>query len=212
MRISLLVSLLALVPLAAHAQRGYPRYSRHSFNFGLGAGVPQAELRGFFDPRIGLNAAYGYRFHRNFQADFGMETVFGAAGVKEFLNTEFGPRRIRDVQYMVPAGGRAIIPVAQGRLLLFGGGGGAYLRYQEQVSQPSDYYRIACPYCTARSGFGYYATAGFTVFLDRYLRFSLTMAPKVFRGHTNGEPLGAVPGIRTRDHWVNVMAQFGVNF
>lgn len=189
-----------------------PRYSKHNFNIGLGAGVPQADLRGYFDPRIGLNFGYGYRFHRNFQLDAGLETVFGAAGVRDFLDTSFGPRRIRDVQYMLPVGGRAIIPVAGGRVLLFGGGGGAYLRYQEHLSQPNDYIRIDCPVCVGRGGWGYYATAGATVYLDRYRRFSLTMAPKIFRGHTSGSSIGSVPGIRTRDHWINLMPQFGFSF
>ncbi|MDX1980506.1 MAG: hypothetical protein SFV51_09580 [Bryobacteraceae bacterium] len=212
MRNLILLGGLALLPVLAAAQENYPRFPKHNFTLGLGAGVPQADLRTLFDPKVGMNFAYGYRFHRNFQLDAGVDSVFGAAGVRDFVDTELGAQRIRDFQFMVPAGGRAIIPLAQGRLLLFGGGGGAYLRYQEQISQPSDYYRIACPYCTARSGWGYYATVGFQVFFDQYRRFSLTLAPKVYRGHTDGQPLGAVPALRTRDHWVNVMAQFGFSF
>ncbi len=212
MRILFLISGLTLFTMSARGQGYYPSYGRHTFQFGLGAGIPRADLGSFFDPRAGLNVAYGYRFHRHFQADFGFETIFGAAGVKEFVDTDFGARRIRDYQYMLPAGGRTIIPVASGRLLLFGGGGGAYLRYQEQISQPGDYVRLNCPFCTARSGWGYYATAGFTAFFDRNQRFSFTLAPKVIRGYTKGEPLGAAPAARTRDHWVNVMGQFGISF
>lgn len=200
---------LTLLPLLPALAQEFPK---HNFTFGLGAGVPRSELGSFFDPKVGLNAAYGYRFHRYFQADVGLDTVVGAGNVKEFVNTEIGVRRIRDYQYMLPMGGRAIIPLMGGRLQLFGGGGGTYLRYSEHLSQGDSYYRVACAFCTARSGWGYYATAGFSAAIDRYGRFRLGFAPRLYRGNTSGEPLGAVPGIRTKDHWLNMMVQFGVSF
>lgn len=209
MKIAVLLGLLVVLPSIGLAQSPYPR---HNISLGLGAGVPRADLGSVFDPKIGLTVGYGYRFHRNFQADFGFDTIFGSANVRDFVNTFAGYRRIRDYQYFLPAGGRAILPLFNGRLLIHGGGGGTYMRYQEQISQPNQYVRLDCPDCTARSGWGYYATAGFTVFLDRYQRFRFGVAPKVYRGHTDGGPLGDVPGIRTRDHWVNVMGEFGISF
>lgn len=203
------LGLLGCFAFLSYAQSPYPR---HNFNLGFGAGVPKADLVGAFDPKAGLSVGYGYRFHPNFQADFGFDTVFGSGNVRDFVDTAFGYRRIRDFQYFLPLGGRAILPLARGRLLIFGGGGGAYMRYQEQLSQPNQYIRLDCPDCTARSGWGYYATAGFTVFLDRYQRFRIGAAPKIYRGHTDGGPIGNIPGIRTRDHWVNVMGEFGVSF
>jgi hypothetical protein len=50
-----------------------------------------------------------------FQADFGFDTAFGAAGVNDYLETGLGYRRIRDYQYFVPFGGRAILPFASER-------------------------------------------------------------------------------------------------
>jgi hypothetical protein len=188
---------------------GFPR---HNFNFGAGAGVPRSQLGSFFDPKAGASIGYGYRFHEYFQADIGFDAIFGAGNVREFANTITGFRRIRDFQYLLPVGGRAILPLANGRLQLFGGGGGTYMRYQEQLSQPSSYYRLECPDCTARSGWGYYATAGFTVFLDRRRLMRIGVAPRVYRGHTDGERVGNVPGFRTSDHWVTVMAEFGISF
>jgi hypothetical protein len=204
------VPLLAfgLLPTVALAD-GFPH---HNFNFGVGAGVPRADIGNFFDPKPGVSVGYGYRFHPYFQADVGFEAIFGAGNVNDFANTIIGYRRIRDFQYFLPLGGRVILPLAGGRLELYGGGGGAYMRYQEQISQPDRTYRIDCPDCTARSGWGYYATAGFTVFLDRRHLMRIGVAPRIYRGHTNGEPLGAVPGFRTRDHWVNVMGEFGISF
>lgn len=200
---------LTAFAVIAPAQDWYPR---HNFDFGVGVGVPRADLETAFDPKIGVGVNYGYRFHRYFQADIGFDTIFGAGNIREFVDTGLGYRRLRDYQYMLPLGGRTIIPLFGGRLLLHAGGGGAYMRYQEQISQPSQYFRIDCPYCSARSGWGYYATAGFRVALDQAGHFWLGASPRVYRGHTNGQGLGNVPAMRTRDEWVNVMAEFGFSF
>lgn len=195
-------------PLAAQTY-----YPRHNFTFGLGAGQPRGDLTRFFENSFGLNFGYGYRFHRHFQVDAGMETVFGAAGVRDFLPSQvFGDLRIRDYQFLAPVGGRAILPLGSERVLFSGGGGAAYLRYTERLRQPSDYFSIDCPVCASRHGIGSYALANLKVALDRYRRFWVGVTGRVYRGHTNGDPLGAQPGIRTRDHWVNVYGEFGVSF
>ncbi|MCC6345283.1 MAG: outer membrane beta-barrel protein [Bryobacterales bacterium] len=208
MRSLFLLAASLAIPIAMPGQD----YPHHNFRAGLGAGVPGADLRPFFDPKFGFTVGYGYRFHRYFQADIGLDTVVGAAGVRDFAETPLGYRRIRDFQYLVPMGGRVILPLAQGRFQFFAGGGGTYMRYSERISQPNSYYQIDCPFCTSRGGWGYYATAGFQVALDRYQHFRFGMGPRVYRGHTDGEPLGAVPGVRTRDQWINLMAEFGFSF
>jgi hypothetical protein len=203
---------LALAILGASLAAAQPDWHKHNITFGLGAGQPRADLRGLFDDSFGLEVGYGYRFHRYFQADAGLEVLFGAAGVRDFLPTGLGSYRIKDYQYLLPMGGRAIAPLLGGRLQFYGGGGGAYMRYSERVNQPSDYFRIDCPVCTTRSGWGYYGLVGVDAALDRYQMFRLGVGAKVYRGHTDGEPLGAVPGVRTRDHWVNIYGRFGFNF
>lgn len=190
--------------------QGY--YPRHNLNLGLGAGMPGADLRVPFSDSVGMGVNYGYRFHRYFQAEIGFDTLFGAARIRDFLPTEFGDRRIRDYQILLPFGGRAILPLAGGRLLVSGGGGGAYMRYQERISQPSEYVRLDCPVCTARHGVGYYALLGASVSADRGQRFWIGVTTRVYRGHTDGDPLGPVPGVRTRDHWVTAFGEFGVSF
>lgn len=202
---------LALLALAAvlPAQEYYPR---HNLTFGLGAAQPRADLKGLLQDSPGISFGYGYRFQRYFQADAGFETVFGAADVRDYLNTGFGPLRIKDYQFFIPFGGRAILPLIGGRLLFSGGGGGAYLRYTELLHQPSYYWNIDCPVCTSRSGWGYYALVDISAFLDRTQHFRVGAVSKVYRGHTDGDPLAAVPGFRTRDHWVNIMGQVGFSF
>jgi hypothetical protein len=202
-------ALLMVLPLSLAAQDYYPR---HNFSFGVGAGQPRGELRDFFTTSPGIAANYGFRFNRYFQADAGLDVMFGAADVRDFLNTGIGPLEIRDREYFVPLGGRAILPFARGRFLLSGGGGVAYMRYSEQLRQPSDYFRVDCPVCTSRSGWGSYALAGLNAFVDSNHHFRVGALARVYRGHTEGEPLGSVPGVRTRDHWINIFGEFAFCF
>jgi hypothetical protein len=70
-------ALLFLVPLSLAAQDYYPR---HNFTFGIGAGQPRSELKGLFTNSPGISAGYGYRFHRYFQADAGVDTFIRCGG------------------------------------------------------------------------------------------------------------------------------------
>jgi hypothetical protein len=86
------------------------------------------------------------------------------------------------------------------------------MRYSERVRQPSTFIRVDCPVCNSRNGWGYYALVGTSVALDYAQHFRLGVSTKVYRGHTEGDPLGSVTGLRTRDRWINVFAEFGVSF
>lgn len=208
----MLLAAAAILPAQLRYASADSYYPRHNFTFGAGVGEPRADLKPYFSDRPGISIGYGYRFQRYFQADVGLDVVFGAAEVRDYLETELGPLRIRDRQFFIPFGGRAILPLARGRVLISGGGGGAYMRYAELLHQPSEYYKVDCPVCTARDGWGYYALADLSFFLDRYQHFRVGAVTKVYRGHTQGEPLGGVPPFRTRDEWVNILGQVGFSF
>ncbi|MCS6954134.1 MAG: hypothetical protein RMK57_15450 [Bryobacterales bacterium] len=199
--------LLVALPLA-----GQSWYPKHNITAGAGAGLPRGQLAGPLNNSGAVSVGYGYRWHRYFQADIGLDTVFRAARIRDFLPTRLGYLRISDYQFFLPFGGRAILPLASGRVLVSGGGGGAYLRYSERLSQPSDYIRVACPVCRSRSGWGYYALVGGRFALDAGRHLWVGATSKVYRGHTEGDPLGEVPGIRTQDRWVNVFGEFGLSF
>ena len=195
----------ALTPL--WAQDYYPR---HNFTFGAGAALPRGDLGPVLQTSPGISVGYGYRFHRYFQADVGLDIAFGAAQVKDYLITDIGDFRIRDREYFVPFGGRAILPLYRGRFLISGGGGGAWLKYVERISQPSYYFRVDCPVCTSRDGWGYYAQANLSYFVWQTIRVGANA--KVIRGHTNGESLGPVPGFQTHDKWLLLNAEIGFSF
>lgn len=189
-------------------------FRKHNVNLVAGAGVPRDDLQNVLSSSGGVGFSYFYRPVRFLAAEAGYETLFGAARVRDFLPTSFGNLRIRDYQQFLPFGGRVILPLANDRLQIFGGGGGAYIRYSERLRQPfQDYgYRFDCPQCALRDGLGYYASAGATVALDRMQMFRVGGGVKVYRGAVSGDPLGAVPGGETRDRWVNIYGSFGVSF
>jgi len=198
--------------LAAGPAMAQDYYPRHNFSFGAGAGRPQADLRGALTDSPGLTVGYGYRFHPNFQADVGLDVLFGAADIVDYLDTGLGFLRIRDREFLLPFGGRAILPFFKGRVLLSGGGGGVFMRYAELLRQPSNYFRVACPACGARNGWGYYALVNTSFFLDRNQHFRLGVTSKMYRGYSDGDALGWIPDLRTRDRWLNLFGEVGFSF
>lgn len=204
----LLAVCLVAMNFRASAQQLFPK---HYLNVGAGAGLPRADIRQFFADRPAMTANYSYRFHRYLQADAGYDVVFGSGQVNDFLRTQFGDFRIRDFQHFVPFGGRGIIPMANGRVLFSAGGGGVWLRYQEQLRQPNPNFRLACPACTSRNGFGGYGLVSIK-FTNRWQRLWFGATTKVIRANTNGDAFAGVPGIRTRDQWINTFLEFGFGF
>jgi len=203
---------LMLAMLAATLLPAQARFPRHHFTVGGGGGIPDADLKPFLDTSPVVRVNYGYRFTRNFQADFGLDTVFHAANVRDFLQSQVGDLRIKDYQFLLPFGGRVVVPWK--RLEVFGGGGPTYFRYQERVRQPfgGGNFQIDCPVCRSRSGWGYYATVGFSVALDRGQHFRLGASSRVYRGDTSGDAFGPLPALQTRDHWINSAAELTLSF
>jgi hypothetical protein len=199
---------LTAAPLAAQERWDH----KFSFTLGGGVAVPGQDLRGSFTNTGLVRLGFGYRFWRYLQADAGLDAVIHAAGVDFSRSSIIGNLRVRDNEYLVPLGGRAILPI--GRVELFAGGGAAYLHYAEEVEVPgggSDS-SFNCTICTSRGGWGYYAVAGVTAAVDRRKRFWVGVETRAFRGRTSGDPLGSVPSVETRDQWVDTAAVFTVRF
>jgi hypothetical protein len=186
-------------------------YPRHYLSGGLGAGLPRGQINEFFSNKPAVTVNYSYRFHRYFQADLGYDLIFGAAEVRDTVDTVLGVQRIRDRQHFVPFGGRGVMPLARGRVLISGGGGGAYMRYQESIAQPNSNFRLACPVCIGRGGWGGYGLVS-AKFSNRWQRYWIGVTSKVIRGRSQGEPFAGLPATRTKDHWINTFVEFGFGF
>lgn len=187
-------------------------YYRHNVTGFAGAGRPRGELRSLFSDSALLGVEYGYRFHPNFQLDAGFDSIFGAAGVRDWLPSAFGNLRIRDFQTFVPFGGRVILPLAREKFHIYGGMGGAYIRYAERINQPIESFRLPCDVCASRDGFGYYGIFGATMAVDAARHFRVGVGTRVFRGHTSGDALGAAPPRETTDRWINLFGSASFTF
>ena len=209
-----LTALLMLTSFGMISEVFAQPYNRHTFTVLGGAGLPRGDLRPLFADSFLAGFEYGYRFHRNFQVDAGFDTTFGAAGVRDWLPSYYGDLRIRDFQHFLPFGGRVILPLGEERVHIYGGLGGAYLRYTERVRQPfrGGGLRIDCSVCGARDGFGYYGVFGVNTALDSGRHFRVGAGTKVYRGRTSGDALGAAPPWETRDRWVNIYGTFSFTF
>lgn len=204
------LALLAAACVPASAQED--AYPHHNLTLGIGGATPTGQIQSFMGSAPAISLGYGYRFHRYFQADAGLNILFGAAKIQDVVSTDLGYTQLKDREYMIPLGGRAIAPLMNGRLLLSGGGGVAYLRYSESLNQPSYYYSVACPTCTARGGWGYYGLADAQYFLDEDKHFRVGITTQFVHAQTNGQALGDVPALQTTDHWINVFAALGFSF
>lgn len=189
-------------------------FRKHNVNFVAGAGIPRGDISNLLSNSAGIGFSYYYRPIRYLAAEAGYETLFGAARVRDYLETGFGYLRIRDYQQFLPFGGRVILPLAEEKIQIYGGGGGAYIRYSERLRQPfaNAGYRFDCPVCSLRDGLGYYAMVGANVALDRGQLFRIGGGAKVYRGAVSGDPIGALPRGETRDSWLYIFASFGLSF
>lgn len=205
-------AVLLMLSGSAGLLRAQDEYARHNVTLGIGGAAPTGDIKSFMKASPMLNVSYGYRFHRYFQADLGLNMIFGAANIHDFVNTDLGGTNLKDREYMLPFGGRVVAPLFRGRLLLGAGGGGVYLRYSESINQLDYSYQVACPVCTARSGWGGYGLANASYFLDSDRHFRVGVTTQFIRAHTNGDALGNLPGVGTSDRWVNVLGEVGFSF
>ena len=216
-RMGLMAALACMLSVPLTAQE-VSRPQQNMFVIGGGVGLPAGDLEHLMSSAALIRVGYGYRFRRFFQADSGLDAVVGAAGINISRPSLVGELRIRDFEYMACFGGRAILPLAEDRLELFAGGGGAYLRYNEEAEIPGlNYYGsgvidVPCPGCASRSGWGYYGTAGFNVALEQRHRVWLGVEARYIKGATSGNLLGTGARFKTEDQWLNTSLNLAVRF
>lgn len=186
-------------------------YHRNNISAALGAAVPTGNDTSYLSPAPLVSFHYGYRFLRFLQADAGFQLAFGAADNQNPEITDVGTVRGGDHEFMIPLGGRVILPLPFQRFEVSAGGGTMYLHYSETVPQ-NPYYQTGCYSCTSRGGWGEYGLANVSYFLDENHSFHVGTTVQYVTGTTNGEPVGNVPGNQTTDHWLNVSVEFGLSF
>ncbi len=200
------------------AQEESPANFKHSVYIGGGFGMPRGDMRQFMASSGLVRFGYGYRVGRYFQVDLSWDVVWRAAGIGITQQSLVGEIRITDSEHFVPFGGRVILPLAKNRLEFFAGGGGAYLRYEEDADIPgahvygNSYVDYDCPSCTSRDGWGYYGNAGANIALDRRQRVWVGVEVRYVRGRTSGVLLSPDAPYATSDRWINSAVNLSYRF
>lgn len=189
-------------------------FHHNTVTVGGGAAVPLGSSTDYLKtaPLFGVN--YGYRFNRFLEANAGFQMAFGAVTNQNAEVTDVGTVQGGDHEYMIQLGGRVYIPTRFRRIELSAGGGGVHLHYSETVPSNAGYYGYSpsCYSCTSRGGWGGYGLANVRYFLDSAHNFHVGTTVQYISASTDGPPVGDVPGIKTTDHWTNVLFELGFSF
>jgi len=209
MRTVLLVVSLGFGTGAAFAQSEH--VTHHNISVGLGPAIPTGFSSNYLGTAPMVAVRYGYRFNRYLQADAGLQLAWGAANNANAVVTDLGPIQGGDHEYMIPLGGRVIVPQPFQRLEMSLGGGGVHLHYSE-TAPSNGYYQVNCYSCTSRGGWGGYGLANVSYFLDSNQNFRVGTTFQFISGATNGQAVGNVSALHTSDHWATLTFEFGISF
>jgi hypothetical protein len=193
------------------AQDATDDFHRHNIAVGLGPAIPVGNTTNYLSAAPLLNIAYGYRLKRWFQADIALQLAFGAANNQNAEISDFGPVQGGDHEYMIPLGGRFIIPQPIKKIEVSAGGGAAYLHYSETIPNAGQI-GVNCYSCTSRGGWGGYGLANVKYFLNDGHNFSAGTTLQFIAASTNGQAVANIPAVATTDHWVNAIFEFGLSF
>lgn len=208
-----LFAFAALTALAGlcFAQDQDEEVHHQNITVGGGAAIPTGNATNYLSTAPLFTLGYGYRFNRWFQADIGFQAAFGAANNQNLVQTDFGPVQGGDHEFMIPLGGRVYIPTRMKRISASVGAGTAYLHYSETA--PSNAYTgNNCYTCTSRGGWGGYGLGNVSYYLDSGHAFRVGTTLQYVAASTNGQAVGNVPALKTTDHWINLIFEFGLSF
>jgi len=208
-----LVSTWMLASCIAYAQNADNDFHRNNFDVSIGSAMPTGNATNYLNTAPLVGFGYGYRFNHLFQADAGFQIAFGAANNQNAVVTDVGAVQGGDHEYMIPLGGRLIVPQPFHRIEVSAGGGTVYLHYSETAPSGGGYYGpTACYTCTSRGGWGAYGLANASYFLDSNHTFRVGTTLQYIAGSTNGQALANLPATKTTDHWLNLAFEFGLSF
>ena len=186
-------------------------FHRNNITAGIGPAIPAGNSSAYLGAAPLVSVGYGYRFAKLFQADAGFQIAFGAARNINPVQTDLGPVQGSDHEFMIPLGGRLIVPTPFKRIELSAGGGAMYLHYSE-TAPSNGYYSVSCYSCTSRGGWGGYGLANVSYFLDENHNFHVGTTFQYVSARTNGPPVGNVPAFATSDHWATLSFELGLSF
>lgn len=204
MRQLILILFLTGTCFTALASAQTDELQRHHVTVGIGPVIPVGNTGNFLSTAPLLSAGYGYRFTRS-RADVGFHVAFGAANNQNGELTYIGQVQGGDHEYTIPPGFRYNMANPFRQTGFSARGGAVYLPL-------SGDYSSACYSCTSRGGWGGYGPGHASYFLGGNHTFHIGTMFEFNAPSTNGQSVGNVPGIQTRDHWSNLSLEFGLSF
>jgi hypothetical protein len=187
-------------------------FHHHSVGFSIGTATPMENASQYLGTAPMIRFGYGYRPRPWPQGDLGFQMAFGAAHNQAAVETDMGPIRGGDHEYMIPLGGRTILPLPFKRIEASVGGGGIYLHYSTTAPSGGYGYPIARYTCTSRGGWGAYRLDNVRYFLDENRTFFVGTTFEYISASTNGDAVGNVPALKTTDHWATLSFGLGLSF
>ncbi len=132
---------LLAVPFGGFAQSDF---HHNNIVVGVGPAIPMGSSTTYLSAAPLIKVGYGYRFSKLFQADAGFQMAFGAASNQNQVVTDLGVVQGGDHEFMIPLGGRIIIPQPFKRFEVSAGGGAVYLHYSETAPSAGYGYTNNC--------------------------------------------------------------------
>jgi hypothetical protein len=129
---------LALVTACVAGRAQETGFHRNHVAVGIGPAIPTGNTGNYLGTAPMVNLRYGYRFNRLLQGDAGFAFLWGAANNQNAVITDLGQVQGGDHEFMLPLGGRIILPLPFKPIEASVGGGGIYLHYSETA--PSNPY------------------------------------------------------------------------
>ena len=190
-RILFFAACVAMMDLKPLCSQPTADYWRQTITVGAGIAVPNDWSYRFKKSPV-LNVDYGYRLKRYIQADVGVETIVN--GWDTYERCRFSSTPVTNVGFIVPFGGRMLLPFNSGRVLVSAGAGGAYFNYTSPCAAPTIGHFAA---------WGGYALAGASVAVDKAKRFRVGFLARYHRAYDRGY---------FQDGWLNLYSQFSFSF
>jgi hypothetical protein len=156
-------------------------FNRNALTVGVGSAVPAG--LDYLDAGTAVELNYGYRFTRFIQADLGFESSFN----KDYRNyqAKFNTGLTTTTNFFIPAGGRIVIPLRDGRIEPSIGLGGVYHYDKGDSYQPNQG--------------GVYGVAGASYALDSEHRHRVGLSLRYMNIMSRGTP---------HPQWVNLFGEY----
>jgi hypothetical protein len=206
-----LILVFACVSFANLALGQTDEYQQNHIAEVTGPAIPLGNAANYVSAAPLLSVATGYRFTRFLQADVAFHVPFRAETNRTAELTGLGQVHGGNRDYMIPLGGRYVIPSPFKLMEFSAGRGGIYRHYSETRPFDGCYSSECCTYLS-RGDWGNYGPRNASYFFGDGHNFHVGTTYEFVAPSTDGQAVGHVPDVRTSDHWSNLFLEFGFRF